>query len=175
MANFVPDFVHQGIDSVCCQCWQEGCGCDSGFALCADCLEYANPVLEQVGDVIWIFGSPLAFCCIFCFSSAPHTDESSGYELSMLQAPIRRPLTCCAASFCAPCGQWYVRRKVLGGDMTKYKLWQGYHDGPKCCPFIVICSIDLDTSLQESTQTLDITIIYGLAKGGSSQVLIHTQ
>jgi hypothetical protein len=22
---------------------------------------------------------------------------------------------------------------VLGGDMTKYKLWQGFHDGPHCC------------------------------------------
>lgn len=133
MASFVNDFVSEGVDNYCCQCWKDGCGCDKGFALCADCLDFANPVLEQVGDLIWIFGSPLAFCCIFFFPSDPHTDESSGYEISMLQAPIRRPVTCCAASFCAPCAQWYVRRQVLGGDMTKYKLWQGYHDGPHCC------------------------------------------
>jgi hypothetical protein len=31
-----------------------------------------------------------------------------------------------------------MRKQLLGGDMSKYKLWQGYHDGPRCfatkCP-----------------------------------------
>lgn len=51
----------------------------------------------------------------------------------MLEAPCRRPITCCWTSICFPCAQWHVRRQVLGGDMSKYKLWQGYHDGPHCC------------------------------------------
>ncbi len=121
----VPDFVTDGVDTVCPECWKNGCGLDGCFGVCADGLEVVNPVVEQIGSLIWIFGSPLAFPCIFCFSPEPHTDESSGYEISMLQAPCKRPFTCCFATFCLPCCQWYNRRKVLGNDMTKYKLWQG--------------------------------------------------
>jgi hypothetical protein len=46
---------------------------------------------------------------------------------------LKRPLHCCLYTACAPCGQWHLRRQALGGDMTQYKLWQGVHDGPKCC------------------------------------------
>jgi hypothetical protein len=138
MSRFVPGFVHDGVDSCCPDWWKNGCGLNGVFGTCANCLEVTNPILQQVGDAIWIFGSPIAFLCIFCFPSDPYTDESSGYAVSMLEAPCRRPITCCFATVCVPCAQWHVRRQVLGGDMTKYKLWQGYHDGPQCfaraCP-----------------------------------------
>jgi len=129
----VPDFVTDGVDAVCCDWWTEGCGLDGCFGMTADCLEVINPAMEMVGNAIWIFGSPLAFPLIFCFPSDPHTHESSGYDISMLQAPLRRPFVCCFSAVCLPCGQWYVRRRVLDNDMSKYKLWQGYHDGPHCC------------------------------------------
>jgi len=99
-------------------------------------LEAVTPIVEWFADVIWICGSPLAFPLIFCFD--PETNETGGWQISMMQAPTRRPMECCAAMTCCPCGQWYLRRKALGGDMTKYKLWQGQHDGPQCmarrCP-----------------------------------------
>jgi hypothetical protein len=133
MNRFVPDFVHSAVDNTCPAWWKEGCGCNSCFGTCANVLEVVTPFVEQVGNCIWIFGSPLAFPLIFCFSPAPHTKESSGYEISMLEAPCRRPCTCILSTVCVPCAQWYVRRAVLGYDMSKYKLWQGYHDGPQCC------------------------------------------
>mmetsp|Transcript_7334 Transcript_7334/g.9103 ORF Transcript_7334/g.9103 Transcript_7334/m.9103 type:complete len:219 (-) Transcript_7334:1547-2203(-) len=50
----------------------------------------------------------------------------------MMQAPLKAPLVCCTNSLCMPCGQFYMRKYViLNGDMSKYKLWQGRHDGPR--------------------------------------------
>lgn len=58
--------------------------------------------------------------------------------MAMIATPVRSPLRCCFYTACAPIGQWHMRRQLLGGDMSKYKLWQGYHDGPVClarrCP-----------------------------------------
>ena len=117
-----PDFVHQCVDASCPECWKEGCGCDGCFGTCADCLESVQPVLDQVSSCIWILGSPLAFPCIFFFSPDPHTNESSGYEISMLEAPTTRPITCCLSTMCVPCAQYYVRKKVLNGDMVSELL-----------------------------------------------------
>lgn len=129
-----PDFVNEAIDSNCPDCWKEGCGLNPCFGACADCLEIISPFAESFSAAIWCLGSPLAFPIIFCFEPDEGvTTESSGWRISMLWAPIRRPLECCCATVCLPCGQWYVRRRALGGDMSKYKLWQGYHDGPQCC------------------------------------------
>lgn len=139
-----PDFVTNGIDNCCPDCWKDGCGMNGCFGVCADGLEVVNPFCEQFSSAIWCLGSPLAFPIIFCFTSDPHTHESSGYEIGMLEAPCRRPLTCCLTTFCLPCGQWYARRKVLGGDMTKYKLWQGYHDGPQ----VSLLSNGIDTFIE---------------------------
>jgi hypothetical protein len=132
MSFLVPNFVQQAIQNNCCACWLQGCGLNGMFGIIADGLECISPAIEQVADCIWVFGSPLAFPIIFCFPSAPHTDKSSGYEVSMLQAPCQRPFLCCFLTVCFPCGQYYVRRAVLHYDMTKYKLWQGHHDGPHC-------------------------------------------
>jgi len=121
------------VEGSCPDCWKAGCGLSPLCGLCADGLELVNPCLGAVANAIWILGSPLAFPIIFCFSAFPHTDESSGYEISMLQACYKRPCACCWSTLCLPCGQWYARSVVLGGDWSKYKLWQGYHDGPHCC------------------------------------------
>ncbi|KAI2509765.1 hypothetical protein MHU86_4618 [Fragilaria crotonensis] len=123
--------VQDAVRTVCPDCWTQGCGLNGCFGQCADCLEAVNPFMESIASAICCLGSPLAFPFIFCFSPAPHTNETSGYEISALAAPCRRPISCCIGM--TPCGQWHVRRQVLGGDMTKYKLWQGQHDGPHCC------------------------------------------
>jgi hypothetical protein len=124
---------------VCCQCWNEGCGLNGCFGHVADCLEAVNPVMEYIADVIWCMGSPLAFPLVFLFDDGPPTEPpGGGWQLPMMQTPLRVPLRCCMFTLCAPCGQWLMRRRLLDGDMTKYKLWQGYHDGPHClaphCP-----------------------------------------
>jgi len=123
----------------CCACWTEGCGCDGCLGVVADGLETVNPCMEYVADVIWCFGSPLAFPFVFCFNDGPETNPpGGGWQLPMIQTPLRVPIKCCFYTACAPCGQWWMRKQLLGGDMSKYKLWQGYHDGPKCfatrCP-----------------------------------------
>ena len=122
------------VDSICCDCWTEGCGLDGCFGLVADGLEVINPVMEFAADAIWLCGSPLAFPLIFFFDQGPETDPpGGGWQLPMIETPCRSALKCCFYTVCCPCGQWYMRRQLLEGDMSKYKLWQGYHDGPHCC------------------------------------------
>ena len=134
----MQDAANGCVDNNCCECWKNGCGLDGAFGLCADCLEGISPGLELVSDAIWCLGSPLAFPCIFCFSPDPeNTDQPAGpgggWALPMLSAPASKPVLCCAATLCPCAGQWYARYQALGGDMTRYKLWQGQHDGPQCC------------------------------------------
>lgn len=112
---------------------------DECFGIIANGLETTTPAFECIGETICFLGSPLAFPLIFCFDNGGERDPpGGGWDISMLEAPMRRPLTCCFFTILAPCGQWYLRRQVLGGDLSKYKLWQGYHDGPHCmarfCP-----------------------------------------
>ena len=65
--------------------------------------------------------------------TSPYKKESSGYEIAMCDTPYKRPIICCLSTICCPCAQWYTRRIILNYDMTQYKLWQGYYDGPQCC------------------------------------------
>jgi hypothetical protein len=82
--------------------------------------------MEYIADLIWCFGSPLAFPLIFCFDEGDPTEPpGGGWEMAMIQTPCRKPIMCCAFTLLAPCGQFYIRRRLLNGDMTKYKLWQG--------------------------------------------------
>ncbi len=111
--------------------FRQGCGCNKCMGTCADILEFITPFAESSARVIWCLGSPLAFPLIFCFDADPHTLESSGWNVTMIQASLRAPLICCANTMCMPCGQFYIRKyTILNGDMTRYKLWQGRHDGP---------------------------------------------
>mmetsp|Transcript_14318 Transcript_14318/g.14506 ORF Transcript_14318/g.14506 Transcript_14318/m.14506 type:complete len:319 (-) Transcript_14318:108-1064(-) len=128
-----PTFIEDSVGAVCPHWWTEGCGeMDSLFGTCANCLEATANVLEPISDAIWCLGSPCAFPLIFCFDSDPHTNETSGWAVSMLGAPCRRPISCCFAITCPNLAQWEVRRRALGGDMSRYTLWQGQHDGPHC-------------------------------------------
>lgn len=137
------DLARGCVEASCPDCWKEGCGLDGACGACADCLETVNPFLEYCADAIWILGSPLAFPCIFLFSPSPENEEQpqgpgGGWAITMMSTPCRRPLACCFATACPCAAQWMARHKALDGDMTKYKLWQGYHDGPQClarrCP-----------------------------------------
>lgn len=99
---------------------------------------FSSPAVEYLADAIWCLGSPLAFPCIFCFSPQPENENQSqgiggGWRMTMLQTPLNRPILCCFATLCLCAGQWWARYQALHGDMTKYKLWQGHHDGPQCC------------------------------------------
>lgn len=131
------------VDGNCCECWKDGCGLDAGFGMCADCLETVSPCIEYCADAIWCFGSPLAFPCIFCFSPDPENEDQpqgpgGGWSIGMLQTPGALPAMCCFATICPCAGQWVARYQALDGDLTRYRLWQGYHDGPQClarrCP-----------------------------------------
>lgn len=109
---------------------QGGCACNTCMATCADGLECITPVAEQSARILCCLGSPLAFPIIFCFDPDPHTQESSGWNVGMMQAPSKAPVICCFNTLCMPCGQFHMRKYViLDGDMSKYKLWQGKHDG----------------------------------------------
>lgn len=137
------DMAQGCVQAVCCDCWTQGCGLDGAFGQCADCLEAINPCMEYFADCIWILGSPLAFPCIFFFDPNPENENQpqgpgGGWQMPVMSAPCRKPFTCCLAVACPWCAQWLARYRALGGDMTRYRLWQGYHDGPQClarrCP-----------------------------------------
>ena len=55
------DIANNCIGDNCCDCWKDGCGCNQCFGVVADCLETVNPCMEYVAQIIWCFGSPLAF------------------------------------------------------------------------------------------------------------------
>lgn len=133
MLGGVEESISGFVDGNCCECWKDGCGCNGAFGLVADGLECINPAMEYIADVIWCLGSPLAFPLVFCFDEGDPTEPpGGGWQTPMLWTPCKLPFKCCAYTLCAPCGQWQMRRQLLDGDMSKYKLWQGYHDGPHC-------------------------------------------
>ena len=127
-----------------------GCGCDGCMGTCADGLECITPAAEFSARVLCCLGSPVAFPIIsFCFSPDPHTLQSSGWDVGMLSAPSKTPFICCLNTICMPCGQFHMRKHViLKGDMSKYKLWQGRHDGDYCLASIckgAPCTIEAGT------------------------------
>lgn len=173
------------VNNNCPQFVQDGCGLDPCCGACAQCLETVTPAVEWFSDMIWIFGSPLAFPIIFCFD--PETNDSGGWQISMLQSPTRRPLECCLSTLCCPCAQWYLRYKALGGDMTKYKLWQGRHDGPQCCarrcegaPITIQSGTYGEQNCPHAFLCLEVTCLAGMwsiccAHGKSKHTHTHTQ
>jgi len=81
--------------------------------------------------------------CMFLCSDDPLENDDSKYgkyhafvnqwQVGMIHAPGADPLVCCAACVCVPCAQYYLRDKVLGGQMENYICCQGYY--PACCCF----------------------------------------
>eukprot|EP00041_Stephanoeca_diplocostata_P016902 m.335127 g.335127 ORF g.335127 m.335127 type:complete len:522 (+) comp20523_c0_seq3:207-1772(+) len=118
------------------QCLVAGCAC------LADRLDDFSGCAERAADVLWIFGSPLAFPFVFCFPKDPPPYNEAEYpnkwDHFMIHEPCQNPCECCFGYLCLPCGQYRLRSKILEGDMTKYKCCQGYYDGRYClaaaCP-----------------------------------------
>ena len=109
------------VDAICCDFWTEGCGLDGCYGCLADGLEAVNPFLECVADAIWIFGSPLAFPCIFFFDAPKTNPPGGGWQVPMMKTPIKACPQWCFYSLCCPCGQFHMRRKLLDGDMSKVR------------------------------------------------------
>ncbi|KAJ1636735.1 hypothetical protein T492DRAFT_364202 [Pavlovales sp. CCMP2436] len=103
-----------------------------------------------MGAVAGCFASPCAFPLVFCFSAgSEEPPDSGGWAVSVLRAPLARPLWCIPTCLLPCCGaQYFVRRRVLGGDMSRYKLFQGRHDGPHC---LARCSPSLPFTLLAGT------------------------
>ncbi|KAG8468963.1 hypothetical protein KFE25_007481 [Diacronema lutheri] len=148
-AGRCPD-VRDGCPDASVVCPDGGCcpnaacgGCaSSAFDFFDGAVDLAMPVLELLGAVAGCAASPCAFPLVFCFPPGP---DSGGWAVSMLAAPSRRPIWCCGT--CAlPCvAQYFVRRRVLGGDMGRYALFQGRMDGPYC---LARCSPSLPFTLR---------------------------
>ena len=163
------------VGGICCNCWTEGCGLDGAFGHCADCLEFAAGPVEYCADLIWCFGSPLAFPLVFCFSPEPQNSEQpqgpgGGWDVAMLQTPMRKPVHCCFGTTCPCCAQWLARREALHGDMTKYKLWQGFYDGPQCCaracpgaPITIEAGTYGEDKCPEAFLCLEVTCLGGIS------------
>mmetsp|Transcript_16031 Transcript_16031/g.16148 ORF Transcript_16031/g.16148 Transcript_16031/m.16148 type:complete len:212 (-) Transcript_16031:167-802(-) len=99
-------------------------------------------------------------CCIF--SSDPVEDptgrlktfQGQNFQTTMMAAPCANcPSSCCWFTcqfipFTSCCTQYFLRRKVLDGDMSKYSCFQGYSDccciragslGEQNCPDCCLC------------------------------------
>ena len=75
-------------------------------------------------------------CALCCFSDQPLPDDvramyTRKWQTDMLSAPCSEPIWCGASFCCAPCVQYTLRTRALGGDMAAYRCCQGYFD--ICC------------------------------------------
>ena len=62
----------------------------------------------------------------------PRANRGNMFKVGMKDAPCKDPAICCAGFLCNPCVGFYMRKKVLGGNMDLYMCCQGYYDG-LCC------------------------------------------
>lgn len=132
----------------CCPCTTGGCldFFDQG-------VDAAMPGLELIGSIAGCVASPCAFPLVFLFPADRHvggggdaaTADGGGWVVSMLRAPLARPLCCCVACVLPPLGQYLVRLRALDGDMSRYSLFQGRFDGPHC---LAACNPSLPFTLR---------------------------
>jgi len=97
-------------------------------------------------------------CCLLCFGDGPIAgDPRAGYgrkwAVGMMDAPCKDIAAFCCTFLpcCFPIGQYKLRVKALGGDMSQYKCCQGYYDcrcfkagncgdkGNPCCLCLEAC------------------------------------
>jgi len=103
---------------------------------------FAAPVLELVVGLSACCAGPFLFPLVFLFPASPGGADGeplpdSGWAVSMVQAPSRKPCHCLFTCVCPCAAQYFVRKEVLGGEIQRrYKLFQGRHDGPHCCATI---------------------------------------
>ncbi|CAK0835353.1 unnamed protein product [Prorocentrum cordatum] len=117
----------------CCSTCQGCGGCvdSSFFATVADVTDNFSECGECIGRVAGCFASPLAFPLVYL---CPAEGQAGGalWAVSMEDAPLKQPLVCCFSA-CLPClVQFWVRRRVLDDDMSRYICFQGRRDGPYC-------------------------------------------
>ena len=62
----------------------------------------------------------------------PRANRGNMFKVGMKDAPCKDPAICCAGFLCNPCVGFYMRKKVLGGNLDLYMCCQGYYDG-LCC------------------------------------------
>jgi len=93
-----------------------------------DCIA---PFAELLGKIVGCFASPCAWPLVYCFQA--DGDLGRPWDVQMEYAPCKQPHVCCCSMCCVWCMQFEVRRMVLDKDMSKYKLFQGYYDGPYGC------------------------------------------
>lgn len=68
-----------------------------------------------------------------------YQDHEYTFAAPMLQAPCQQPLACCASVLCVPCFQYYLRRRLLRGDMEKYECCTGSCRGFMCYEGSIFC------------------------------------
>lgn len=70
------------------------------------------------------------------------------WDLETFDAPLKKPAVCCAATLCGPCVSYYVRKRFLYGDMSKYVCCGGFmpcsgycceKQAPDLCLFLEAC------------------------------------
>lgn len=138
-AGLDVDAVQQtaAASTACCSCIQgiqDGGGCLGlpFFLQAADAMDYFAEYSEYIGRLVGCFASPLAFPLVYCFP-ADGDLGGSPWNVSMEEAPFKQPAVCCCSFCCLNLTQYWVRQRVLDGDMSRYKCFQGLRDGPYCC------------------------------------------
>ncbi|CAI5481131.1 unnamed protein product [Closterium sp. Yama58-4] len=63
----------------------------------------------------------------------------NNWQIEMWQAPAKELPFCCIATWCSPCASYYLRDRVLYGDMSRYQCCGGFlpcsgHCGESKCP-----------------------------------------
>jgi len=75
-------------------------------------------------------------CCILCPGGPVDNDpRPSGHEFKtdLCGACCSDPCCCLCQLYNPCCTQWYLRRKALNYDMSKYECCQGYFKNTMCC------------------------------------------
>jgi len=112
-------------------CSGAGCLSPDCFEKAANCMDCIAPFAELLGKIVGCFASPCAWPLVYCFQA--DGDLGRPWDVQMEYAPCKQPHVCCCSMCCVWCMQFEVRRMVLDKDMSKYKLFQGYYDGPYGC------------------------------------------
>lgn len=104
---------------------------------CVEGMDSCNESMNFIIKTFSCFASPLAFPCVYLFDPEDEDNVGQPWDVGMEKAVCYQPIICCCAMILPCCAQWWVRRNVLGNDMSRYKCCQGYLDGPYCC---AVCS-----------------------------------
>ena len=77
------------------------------------------------------------------------------------------PKFCAIGCCCAPCSMYYMRKKALGGDLSKYSCCQGYYNLP--------CQIDKKIPMQKDQPELCLALescLFGCMSISATRMLV---